>query len=135
MVLLSAQLQSTIPQKQFIVIIIEEILKPCLVWHILRSYHSVAEVTFQLTQNCYLHNKMFLQCNIFLWLGCLPPKPPAIYSMKRITIASQDRLALRLNPCQILSLNSSNTNTYIWSKKRVWVLQFLKYETKTFLIL
>ena len=30
-------------------------------------------------------------------------------------------------------LTLSNSNTYIWSKKRVWVLQFLKYETNTFL--
>ena len=29
-----------------------------------------------------------INCNIFLWLCCLPPDPPAIYSMDRITLPS-----------------------------------------------
>ena len=34
-----------------------------------------------------------------------------------------------------LSLTLSKTNSYIWSRKRVWLLIFLKYESKIFLVL
>ena len=112
----------------------------------------------KLTQNCYLYYKSFLHCKIFLWLSCLSPDPPAIYSMKRITLANQGLALFGFFPiCNMISpiidqcryffyffdkalilkhsLTLSNANTYIWSKKRVWVLQFLKYETKTYLAL
>ena len=77
-----------------------------------------------------------LNCKIFLWLRCLPPAPPAICSMQRITLASQYPALLGFFPvCNIIfqiidqwryffqlcdknlilkrSLTLNNTNTYV----------------------
>ena len=98
-----------------------------------------------------------MNCKIVLWLHWLSPAPLAICSMERITRASQYLALLGFFPiCNIIfqvihqcryffqlcdknlilkrSLTLNNTNTYVSSKKRVWVLQFWRYETKTFLI-
>ena len=90
-----------------------------------------------------------IKCKISLLLCCLP------HTHLQFTVIGQGLVLFGLFPiCNIIfqtlinahiyciyskalilkhSLTLRNTNTYIWFKKRVCVLQFWKYETKIFL--
>ena len=68
-----------------------------------------------------LRTKIFLNCKIFVWLGCLTIDPPAIYSMKQITLARQGLALLGFFPiCNIIFLITDQRRYCFTSVIRPW---------------
>ena len=76
----------------------------------------------------YESNQTFQPRSCFAWiLTNMQYYFPNHWSMQIFSYSCRKTLILKR------SLSLRNTSIYIWSKKRVWVLEFLMYETKAFL--